>query len=184
MTLDTRHISNCSFYNLLLCLIKPLHWQHTLSQLSRSASFFLSLYLSLFFSISLSFSLPVSLSSCPLSLSATHLGLVIHDSWSRVSTFNLRCDKTAHIYKFSAESLPIWIDLTSFMCSMWNTQDPGTKGRPANRLNDDDSCQSNDKECVLELQMAGVENQKGSICNIKLHTACEPYQIKSLWCDK
>ena len=94
----------------------------------------------------------VSFSFSSLSLSATHLGLVIHDSWSRVSKFNLRCDKTAHIYKLCAESLPIWIVLTSFFCQTCaayqthNMQAVCTKGRSTNRLNGEKSCQSNDKE--------------------------------------
>lgn len=64
---------------------------------------FLSLYVSVFF-----FSPPPA---------TTHLGLVIHDSWSRVSKFNLRCVKTAHIYKLCAESLPAWIVLNLFLLS-------------------------------------------------------------------
>lgn len=61
-------------------------------------------------------SLHVAFSFSP-PLSATHLGLVIHDSWSRVSKFNLRCDKTAHIYKLCAESLPMWIIFNLFLLS-------------------------------------------------------------------
>lgn len=61
-------------------------------------------------------SLHVSVSFSP-PLSATHLGLVIHDSWSRVSKFNLRCVKTQHIYKLCAERLPMRIVLNLFLLS-------------------------------------------------------------------
>lgn len=113
----------------------------------------------------------VSLSVCQavspclfaFSLSATHLGLVIHDSWSMVSKFNLRCDKTAHIYKFCAECLPIWIVLTSFFCQTCaahqthNAQAVYTTGISTNRLNGDKSEKAVTKNLVVTLQVENVK---------------------------
>lgn len=96
---------------------------------------------------------PLSSSSLPLS-SATHLGLVIHDSWSSVSKFNLRCDKK-HISINCVQRAWLYADRfsTSFLCltcagyQIHNTRAVCTKGRAANRLNWERSCQSSDKEC-------------------------------------
>lgn len=173
---DTHHVSNCSPYCSAISSSFAGKYWHTLSQLNGSARLLSSLSLSLF-----SFSL--------LSLSATHLGLVIHDSWSRVSKFNLRCDKTAHIYKLCAQSLPIWIVLTSFFCQTCaayqthNTQPVCTKGRSTNRLNGEESCQSNDKECnnnsangiCLEWKGINLQHQTSQYVNLL-------YQIKRLLC--
>lgn len=117
--------------HIILSLIQFLHW-HQLVQRSRSARLL---------------SLHISFSSSP-QLSATHLGLVTHDSWSALSKFNLRCDlgkgeKKKHISVTRVQRDCVYQDRfsTSFFSRTCaenqrpHTQALCTKGRAANRLN-------------------------------------------------